>query len=283
MNIPDCEQFESLKLVASTYDYENLRIVDSCYPTGPRFITFAPMLKFSTFPLAEIVRTLLDIAREEMKCPVEIEFAANIPTDSSSLRKAVFNVLQIRPISADSLNVKLNWDEIDQTQPLLLSDSALGIGKVQDVRDVIYLKKSSFDPMHTREMAQTIREWNNRMRKQNKGYVLIGFGRWGSAIPSLGVPVVWSDISEAKTLVECSLENFRIDPSQGSHFFQNLTSFNVGYVNVDEFSRSDDMYDEEQLNRLPAVEETEFLRHVRLTEDLQIFIDGFLSHALIKI
>lgn len=283
LNIPDCEQFESLKLVASTYDYENLRIVDSCYPTGPRFITFAPMLKFSTFPLAEIVRTLLDIAREEMKCPVEIEFAANIPTDSSSLRKAVFNVLQIRPISADSLNVKLNWDEIDQTQPLLLSDSALGIGKVQDVRDVIYLKKSSFDPMHTREMAQTIREWNNRMRKQNKGYVLIGFGRWGSAIPSLGVPVVWSDISEAKTLVECSLENFRIDPSQGSHFFQNLTSFNVGYVNVDEFSRSDDMYDEEQLNRLPAVEETEFVRHVRLTEDLQIFIDGFLSHALIKI
>ncbi len=281
--IPDCEKFGSLKLVASTYDIENQRIVDSCYPNGPRFVTFAPMLKFSTFPLAEIVKTLLNIAREEMKCPVEIEFAANIPTNESSMRKAVFNVLQIRPISADSLNVRVNWDELDQSNPLLLSDSALGIGKVQDVRDVIYLKKSSFDAMHTREMAQTIKEWNSKMRKQNKGYVLIGFGRWGSAIPSLGVPVVWSDISEAKTIVECSLENFRIDPSQGSHFFQNLTSFNVGYVNVDEFSRADDMYDEQQLNNLPAIEETEYVRHVRLPQDLQIYIDGSLSHAFMKI
>lgn len=274
LTIDECNQFDSLREVASTYDLENQRIVDSCYPKGPRFITFAPMLKFSTFPLAEIVGELLDIAVHEMKCPVEIEFAAS---------EGIFNVLQIRPISADSLNAKVDWDSIDQSEPLILSDSALGVGKVEGVRDVIYLKQSAFDPMKTREMAATLRDWNTAMRKAGRGYVLIGFGRWGSAIPTLGVPVVWSDISEAKAIVECSLPDFRIDPSQGSHFFQNMTSFNVGYINVDPFSRPDECYDEAQLNKLPAVNETNFMRHVTLPEDIQITIDGFKSHACIKL
>ena len=281
LTVAECEQFESLREVASTYDLENMRMVDSCYPKGPRFITFAPMLKFSTFPLSEIVCELLDIAAQEMKCPVEIEFAANIPTDDNG--RAVFNVLQIRPISADSLTAKVDWEAVDQSAPLILSDSALGVGKVEGVRDVIYLKKSSFDPMKTREMAATLRDWNARMRKEGKGYVLIGFGRWGSAIPTLGVPVIWSDISEAKAIVECSLPEFRIDPSQGSHFFQNMTSFNVGYINVDPFGRSDDFYDEEQLNQLESVDETDFVRHVTLPEDLEITIDGFRSHACIRL
>lgn len=278
LTIAECEQFESLKQVASTYDLENQRIVDSCYPKGPRFITFAPMLKFSTFPLAEIVEELLNIAAHEMKCPVEIEFAANIDAET-----AVFNVLQIRPISADSLTVKVDWDTIDQSNPLILSNSALGVGKVEGVRDIIYLKQSAFDPMKTRDMAVTLREWNNTMRKTGRGYVLIGFGRWGSAIPTLGVPVRWAEISEAKAIVECSLPNFRVDPSQGSHFFQNMTSFNVGYINVDSFARAEDCYDESLLNALPAIDETEFMRHVRLDNDLQITIDGFKSHACIKL
>ena len=278
LTIAECEQFESLKQVASTYDLENQRIVDSCYPKGPRFITFAPMLKFSTFPLAEIVEELLNIAAHEMKCPVEIEFAAN-----SDAETAVFNVLQIRPISADSLTVKVDWDTIDQSNPLILSNSALGVGKVEGVRDIIYLKQSAFDPMKTSDMAVTLREWNNTMRKTGRGYVLIGFGRWGSAIPTLGVPVRWADISEAKAIVECSLPNFRVDPSQGSHFFQNMTSFNVGYINVDSFARAEDCYDESLLNALPAIDETEFMRHVRLDNDLQITIDGFKSHACIKL
>ena len=286
LSVHDCEQFASLRQVASTYDYENQRIVDSCYPKGPRFITFAPVLKFNTFPLADIVQRLLDIAQQEIHTPVEIEFAVNIPSagsDNSQASQAVFNVLQIRPISADSLNAKVDWDSIDQTDPMILSDSALGVGKVTGVRDVIYLKKSTFDPMQTRKMAQTLREWNNNMRQEKRNYVLIGFGRWGSAIPTLGVPVQWSDISEAKAIVECSLDNFRIDPSQGSHFFQNMTSFNIGYINVDSFTRAEDMYDEDRLNALPAVEETDYLRHVRLQNELSITIDGFRSHACIKI
>jgi len=274
--IADCEQLESLRLVASTYDRENMRIVDSCYPEGPRFITFAPVLKFDTFPLASIIQHLLEIAQHEMHCPVEIEFAANLMTSP-----AVFNVLQIRPISADSMLAKVNWEEVEIKNPLLLSSSALGVGKVNEVRDIIYLKKATFDKMHTQKMAATLREWNAQMRQQKRGYILIGFGRWGSAISSLGVPVQWSDISETKVLVECSLEDFRVEPSQGSHFFQNLTSFNVGYVNVDPYARAEDCYNEDILNALPAVEETTYLRHVRLDDAATILIDGFASKAYV--
>ena len=275
--IHDCDQFESLKMVASTYDRENMRIVDSCYPDGPRIITFAQQLKFNTFPLAEIVRTLLDIAQQEMKCPVEIEFAVNLEHDPQ-----IFHVLQIRPISADSLNAKVEWEKIDETDAFLKSGNALGVGQIEDVQDIIYLRKEAFDILKTREMAQTIREWNTRMRLEGKSYLLVGYGRWGSQIPTLGVPVQWSDISEAKVIAECSLENFRIEPSQGSHFFQNMTSFNVGYMNVDPWARSEDRYVEEVLNALPAVEETELVRHVRLNKPLEMYVDGFANKAVVK-
>ncbi len=272
-----CDQFESLKMIASTYDRENMRIVDSCYPDGPRIVTFAPQLKFNTFPLADIIRQLLAMAQEEIKCPVEIEFAANLEREPQ-----IFHVLQIRPISADSLNAKVEWETINESGAFLKSGNALGIGQIDDVRDIIYLRKDAFDVLKTREMAATIREWNNVMRKEGKQYLLIGYGRWGSQISSLGVPVQWSDISEAKAIAECSLENFRIEPSQGSHFFQNLTSFNVGYINVDPWARTEDLYDEEVLNALPAVEETELVRHVRLEKPLEMYIDGFANKALIK-
>ena len=276
--IHECGQFESLKLIASTYDRENMRIVDSCYPDGPRIVTFAPQLKFNTFPLAEIIKQLLEMAQEEIKCPVEIEFAVNLEREPQ-----IFHVLQIRPISADSLNAKVEWDKIDETGAFLKSGNALGVGQIEDVQDIIYLKRDTFDVLRTREMAQTIRQWNSRMQKEGKQYLLIGFGRWGSQIPTLGVPVAWGDISEAKAIAECSLENFRIEASQGSHFFQNMTSFNVGYMNIDPWARVEDLYDEAVLNDLPAVEETEFVRHVRLEKPLEMYIDGFASKALIKI
>ena len=275
--IHECDQFESLKMVASTYDRENMRIVDSCYPDGPRIITFAQQLKFNTFPLAEIIRTLLEIAQQEMKCPVEIEFAVNLEREPQ-----IFHVLQIRPISSDSLTAKVEWEKIDEAGAFLRSGNALGIGKIEDVHDIIYLRKEAFDVMKTREMAVTIREWNNKMRQEGRSYLLIGYGRWGSQISSLGVPVQWSDISEAKAIAECSLENFRIEPSQGSHFFQNLTSFNVGYINVDPWARMEDLYDESVLNALPAVAETEFVRHVRLDKPMEMYIDGFTNKAIIK-
>jgi CheY-like chemotaxis protein len=276
--IHECDQFESLKLIASTYDRENMRLVDSCYPDGPRVVTFAPQLKFNTFPLADIVKQLLEMAQEEINCPVEIEFAVNLEHDPQ-----IFHVLQIRPISADSLNAKVEWEKIDETNAFLRSGNALGIGQIEDVHDIIYLRREAFDILRTREMADTIRQWNNAMRKEGRQYLLIGYGRWGSQIPTLGVPVQWSDISEAKALAECSLKDFRIEPSQGSHFFQNLTSFNVGYMNIDPWARPDDLYDIEVLDEMQAVEETDLVRHIRLAKPLEMYIDGFANKALVKL
>lgn len=282
LDISDCEKFRNLKYVVSTFDLENQRMVDSAYPTGPRFVTFAQMLKYKTFPLAEIVQDLLDIAAREMKCGVEIEFAADLDRGGDPDKLPKFQVLQIRPISVDSRNVDVDWDEIDTSGSMLKSDSALGTGWIKGVYDVIYLKKDAFDTQKTTAMGRELTAINTRMRSEGKNYVLIGFGRWGSSIPSLGVPVQWSNISEAKVIVECSLEDFRVDPSQGTHFFQNLTSFNAGYINVDPYGIKDDVMDFTELDKLPAVEETEYIRHVRFDRELEICIDGRNSKAFIK-
>lgn len=278
IDIADCGKFASLSKVASTWDMENMRMVDSTAPRGPRFITFAHMLRYGSFPLAEICKELLAITRKEMKCEVELEFAAEVDPSGES----EFNVLQIRPISSDSLEAKVDWDGIDASNALLRSSSALGTGWIKGIRDIVYLKKEAFDTLKTLEIATEITAVNAQMRSEGRQYALIGFGRWGSSIPSLGVPVKWSDISEARVIVECALDNFRVDPSQGTHFFQNLTSFNAGYINVDPFSRADDMLDFQALDRLPAVNETQFLRHIRLDRDLDVCIDGMKNRALIK-
>lgn len=282
IDVAGCEKFRNLKHVVSTWDLENQRMVDSAYPQGPRFITFAQMLKYKTFPLAEIVDDLLDIARREMKCGVELEFAADIDRGGDPNKLPKFNVLQIRPISVDSRNTNVNWEEIDTDGSLILSESALGIGWIKGVSDVIYLKKDAFDISKTPVMAREIAALNNKMRAEGRNYMLVGYGRWGSSISSLGVPVQWGDISEAKVIVECSLEDFRVDPSQGTHFFQNLTSFNAGYINVDPYSGAENVFDYARLEQMPALDETDYLRHVRFDRELEICIDGRNSKAMVK-
>ncbi len=278
--VTDCGVFRSFAKVVSTYDYENMRMVDSPAPQGPKFVTFAHILKYNTFPLSAILIELLDIMQKEVKCGVEIEFAANldVPADSP----AIFNVLQVRPISADGLDAEVDWDEIDESDALVSSGSAIGPGWITGVRDIVYLKESAFDVMKTQQMAAELKEFNVRMRNEGRNYVLIGYGRWGSSISTLGVPVQWGDISEARAIVECCLENFRVDPSQGTHFFQNMTSFNAGYVNVNPYAREGECFDAARLDAMPAEFETEFLRQVHFEEDLQICIDGRTGRALIK-
>lgn len=278
--ISSCTGFRNLKHVVSTWDNENMRIVDSAVPEGPKYVTFAQILKYNTFPLAEIVSELLDVAQKEMKCGVEIEFAANM--DREDGLPAIFNVLQIRPISVDSRNADVDWNGIDCDGALIYSESALGTGWIKGVRDIVYLKRDRFDVTKTTQMASELTAINRQMRDAHTAYVLIGYGRWGSSIPSLGVPVQWSDISEAKVIVECSLENFRVDPSQGTHFFQNLTSFNAGYIDLDPYRGDNCVFDYDALEAMPAVEETEFVRHVRAERDMDICIDGLGHKALIK-
>ena len=277
--VSDCGRFRSFSKVVSTWDYENQRIVDSPVPKGPKFVTFAHILKYNTFPLADILNTLLEITRKEVKCAVEIEFAADLDRGD---RAALFNVLQIRPISSVNSFNSVDWSSLDTEGALLSSGCAIGPGMIQGVRDVVYLRRRNFNVLKTREMATEMTVINNRMREEGRNYVLIGYGRWGSSIPSLGVPVQWSNISEAKVIVECCLENFRIDPSQGTHFFQNMTSFNAGYVNVNPYSRPGEYCNLDALDAMPAEYESDYVRIVHFPEDLTVCIDGKENRALVK-
>ena len=272
----DGVRFPSFAKVASTWDWRNQRLVDSPLEEGPKCITFSHILRYGTFPLADILRNLLDIAVREMRCPVEIEFAADLNGPHG-----IFNVLQVRPISADSRFADVDWNKVDMSAAFLRSSCALGTGWIEGLTDIIYLKESAFDILRTQEIAAEITALNARMRAEGRNYALIGYGRWGSSIPTLGVPVRWSDISEARIIVECALEDFRVDPSQGSHFFQNMTSFNAGYINVDPFGRKEDRFDEGVLNALPAVEETAFIRHIRLDKPISACIDGKAGRAFL--
>lgn len=281
--ISECGCFRALSKVVSTWDYENQRIVDSPVPQGPKFVTFAHILKYNTFPLADILNELLEITQKEVKCGVEIEFAADLDRNGGKRACDVFNVLQIRPISADGMYSRIDWGKIDDSDALIRSASAIGPGRISGIRDIIYLRKDAFDILKTRRMAEEVTALNLMMREEKRNYVLIGYGRWGSSIPSLGVPVSWSDISEAKLIVECCLENFCIDPSQGTHFFQNMTSFNAGYVNVNPYVRPGEVCDTDFLDGMEAVYESELVRHVRFGRELLVCADGHEGRAVVSL
>lgn len=277
LNIADCTRFRNIRHVASTWDMQSMRMVDSALAEGMKVVTFAHILKYNTFPLAEILTRLLEIGQREMKCCVEIEFAADLDTTGNK----IFNVLQIRPIADGNGSATVDWSQIDTTDAIITASSALGTGAVDGVADVIYLRREAFEPAETGKMAEELTRLNERMRKEGRGYVLIGFGRWGSSNPWLGVPVKWSDISEAKVIVECGLDNFRIEPSQGTHFFQNMTSFGVGYMTVNPYA-GDGTLDFERLDAMPAETESKYIRHVRFDRPLEICIDGIGNRAVVK-
>ena len=278
IKIADCGSFRNIKHVASTWDMQNMRMTDSSLVEGIKVITFAHILKYNTFPLAEILVELLAIAEREMKCCVEIEFAANLDRGD---KLNIFNVLQIRPIAEGAAGAAVDWSKVDTSDALIYSESALGTGAVNGVCDVVYLREENFNPASTEKIAEAVTRLNAKMREEGRGYVLVGFGRWGSSNPWLGVPVKWSDISEAKVIVECGLDNFRIEPSQGTHFFQNLTSFGVGYITVNPYI-NDGSLDFDKLNAMPATYESDFVRCVRFDNPLEICIDGVGNKALVK-
>lgn len=280
LRIGECLRFRNLKYVASTLDYQSGMLTTSPFAEGPKVVTFSQMLQYGTFPLADITKRILETAEKEMQCCVEVEFAANLDVPSGKSR--IFNVLQIRPISSESTESDIDWNSIDESGAVVTSTCALGTGVISGVTDIIYVKPEAFNNLKTVEMAAEISRMNAAMREAGRNYVLIGYGRWGSSIPSLGIPVKWSDISETKVLVESGLPNYYVEPSQGTHFFQNLTSFNVGYVNINPHA-GEGVYDIGRLNELPAVEETAFFRHVRTAEPLLICIDGLRNRALIAL
>jgi hypothetical protein len=270
LRLKESEKEGPLRFVASTYDPQDQIIRDGFYEGGRKIISFANILQHNMFPLSEILEKLLKAGQKEMGRPVEIEFAVDI-TDQ---QLASFYVLQIRPIVDSKEVVHDNLDAIDLNDTLLFSRNALGNGIVNDVNDVIYVKTEAFNASNNTAIAREIEALNSRFIAEGNNYVLVGPGRWGSADPWLGIPVKWPHISQARVIVESGIENYRIEPSQGTHFFQNLTSFGVGYFTMNPFLENDGYFDEDFLNLQPAVHETKFLRQVHFDQPVCIKING---------
>ncbi len=271
LRIKDAEGDPAMKLVASTFDYESHQLKDGILSDGKRIITFSQLLNHDTFPLADILRQVLEIGQREMNKPVEIEFAVNL--DMPKGQPKVFSLLQIRPIAGRDESINLKPEDIGKDETLLISNTALGNGIIKGIHDFVYVKPDVFDASKSMEIALRLDKLNETFINEKKNYVLVGPGRWGSSDPWLGIPVKWPQISAARVIVESGLDNYRIDPSQGTHFFQNLTSFRVGYFTINPFIH-DGFYNLEFLGSQPAFHEDEYIRHVRFDTPIRIEIDG---------
>lgn len=281
LSVADAFQTGALKYMVSTYDPQDGVIRDNEFGRGRKVVTFANVLKQGVFPLADIVKFMLSAGQYEMGRPVEIEFAGNIdPKATSSERKGTVYWLQIRPIVDRKEMLDDSILEVDDSKLILRSEMALGHGMQDNIRHIVYVKPDAFDSLKNPETALEIEAINKEFVNLGQGYILIGPGRWGSSDSALGIPVKWSQISAARLIVESALPGYRIEPSQGTHFFQNLTSFGVGYFTVDP-SKGDGVSDLDYLNSLPAVKETDTLRIVEFPEPLTIAINGRKSRGIV--
>lgn len=268
--VKEAENDGALTYIASTYDPYDMVIRDGIYPGGRKVITFANILQHDVFPLARILQLAQKYGQGEMRRPVEIEFAVNLDAKE---KKGVFYLLQIRPMVDMKADLNEDLNTIPEDQLLLKSVNSLGQGIMDDIQDVIYVKTDGYSASNNQLIAYDIEKLNKRFLDEGKHYILVGPGRWGSSDTWLGIPVKWPNISAACVIVEAGLTNYRVDPSQGTHFFQNLTSFGVGYFTINAYM-NDGLYTQELLNSMPAVEETKFLRWVHFDKPLTVKMDG---------
>ena len=270
LRVKEADKDGALAGIASTYDPNDQIIRDGIYEGGRKVITFSGVLQHGVFPLPELLQMVQRLGTEEMRRPVEVEFAGNLNDD----RTGELNLLQIRPIVDSKQMLDEDITKIPDERCLLRSHNSLGHGIDNDVTDVMYVKTDdSFTAMNNPAIACEIERMNRKFLAEGRNYVLVGPGRWGSSDPWLGIPVKWPHISAAKVIVEAGLKNYRVDPSQGTHFFQNLTSFGVGYFTINTYM-GDGLFRKDVLDAMPAVEETQYVRHVRFDRPLRIMMDG---------
>ena len=270
LKVKEADKDGSLQYIASTYDPYDQIIRDGIYEGGRKIISFCGLLQQGVFPLPELLQMAMTSGRDAMRRPVEIEFACNVNAD----RTGELYLLQIRPIVDSKQEISEDLSTIDGDSCLLRSDMSLGHGVSEDVRDVVYVKTpDNFTAMNNPTIASHIERINRKFLDDGKEYILIGPGRWGSSDPWLGIPVKWPHISAARVIVEEGLPNYRVDPSQGTHFFQNLTSFGVGYFTVNTF-KGEGICRKPLLDAMAAIDETEYIRHVRFEKPLRIMMDG---------
>lgn len=270
LKVKEAERDNSLNFIASTYDPYDQVIRDGLYEGGRKVISFAGVLQQDVFPLPELLQMSMRYGAEAMRRPVEIEFACNLNAD----RTGSLYLLQIRPIVDQKQMLDEDLAAIPDADCLLRSHNSLGHGVTEDVTDVVYVKTDDrFSAADNPTIAREIEKLNKEYLDRGTNYVLVGPGRWGSSDSWLGIPVKWPHISAARVIVEVALKNYRVDPSQGTHFFQNLTSFGVGYFTIDE-NRNDGCFHKSTLDAMPAVEETDHVRVVRFEKGLRIMMDG---------
>jgi len=279
-NITKADAEQTLFHVASTLDIQSERINLGVGQDGPRLINFGPILSLDTVPLNVLLKDLLALCEAEFDSPVEIEFAMTFPKDPEYKGMARFGFLQVRPMVVSLEKVDIRVDELIGDEVILASKNALGNGTHQVIKDIVFVRPGQFEAKNTPKIARELNQVNKRLVQEKRPYLLIGFGRWGSSEPWLGIPVFWSQISGAKVMVEASLPQMNVDLSQGSHFFHNLTSFQVSYFSVPftgEFP-----INWEWLNKQEVIHETDLIKHVRTTRPLEVKVDGFQGLGLIK-
>ena len=270
LRVRDAEQDGSLTYIASTYDPYDMVIRDGIYPGGRKLITFTNILEHDVFPLAQILRMVQRYGQSEMRRPVEIEFAVNF---NAELRTGEFYLLQIRPMVDMKSDLQEDLTLIPDDKVLLRSTNALGHGVMDYLHDIVYVKTDGYSAGNNQLIAYELEKINKQFQLSNRHYVLVGPGRWGSSDSWMGIPVRWPNISAARVIVEAGLTNYHVDPSQGTHFFQNLTSFGVGYFTINAHL-NDGIYNQAYLDALPAVEETKYLRWVHFEHPIEVKIDG---------
>ena len=273
--------FPHPELVASTFSMENNRMVPGISATGPRIVSFDTILKYGRFPVAQILSDVLEICRNALMCDIEVEFAVDVKSTSSG-QELVMKLLQVRPVAefGDDRGVSLEKAEEMIGNKFIRSTKALGSGFFDGMKYILCVPSQSFDSARTREMAAEVARLNNELKAEGANYLLLGPGRWGSSDPWLGIPVIWSDISEAKMIVETAIPGYRIESSQGIHFFQNITSLGVGYLTIDTVY-GDGTIDEEAISSLECVHDGEFVKLYKAPENMTGFIDRKTNTAIV--
>jgi hypothetical protein len=278
LDIAEAEKDGTAEYLVSVWDMNSGSMKSGTHHNGPRVMNFASILKYGYFPLSRIIEAVLEIITSSMGMPVQIEFAVDLNKGPDG--RSTFYILQIKPLLGDMKDYRLDLGSIDRSDMVLYSEHAMGNGVMRDLHHVIYTDLDRFDRSRTLEMRAALNKLNGKMREKGEKYVLLGPGRWGTRDRFLGIPVRWSDISNAQVVVEVELEDFHFDASLGSHFFHNVTSKGVGYFSVPHASR-DSFVDWEWLSNLPVIERTEHFIHVRSETPLTVIMDGRKSSATI--
>lgn len=279
LDLYDAEMHGTIKHLASTYDPYNDTIEAGINKTGPRVLNFADILKYEYIPLAQTLQVVLCIVKEAMGTPVEIEFAVTLDKDPPHNLPS-FYLLQIKPLLGNQNDFKVEFEKYSKKNTLLRSSKSMGNGKIEGIYDVIFVMPEVFDNLKTEQMAEEIDKINREFLKTNRKYILIGPGRWGSRDKFIGIPVVWSQISAAKVIVEMELPNFPLDASLGSHFFHNVTAMSVGYFSVKQFNEFD-FINWEILNNAETVETLQYFKHVKFNNPITVLMDGSQQKAII--